>query len=363
MEDITSRLGPYELQLSGDLRRTPRNWVPDLTMNTDTMPVPFLLSQIRELPNFPPGWKPGGEVNLEARMTGSLESPRIQGTLRAPTLSMGSVVGHGATSEFLYEDGNLSADPIRMSVFDGRLEGLVSVKKMGTTPDLGLRTQLSRLHLEKMLRSLTGAGQNSQGRLEGNVHLSGPAGNFSRFSGPVDLTGQNLRFDGVPAMKRLSVVLNTNLSRVLETGLGGAIFNIITLDFARSTEKLKSMFTSDITTQFQEGQLSVTFESGKGTIRKLRLKNKELEMVGEGTIWLDGRLDIILTIKPRAPLLNKIEKDWLRSIFSGGFPELGVKGTLQDPVFEQERLRNGLIERFIRFLTPSPSTSSKKSRG
>ncbi len=359
VEQLRGELLEQPLVADGVVVRTEEGWTPRLNVRIKDLSIQPFLGSLSELPPLPPGWTPEGTFSSTVRLEGPLEKLRFRGEFGSPRLRFGTYGRGEARGSLTFEQGSLRLDSLRLPLFQGEYRGTLDFREGGEGPGVRLEGRVQSLKLGSLLPALTGVGQGSTGELNGTLEGRAPAGQLDRFTGTLSVEGDTLVFRKVEALKELSVLLNTNLTRVIETGLTRALLNLLTLNLKRSKKRIESLFGSEVTTRFDRGQVKVEFVEGEGTIRRLRLSNSEIEIRGHGTVWLDGRLDVRVEVKPRENLLNRIEETLLRSLITGGFPTLRIQGRFQDPQFDEQELRRGLQNQILGVVTGRGSSNDQ----
>lgn len=341
--------GKYGVNIRGEF--SPRS---DTSMNllvkTETIPVEFLSKYLRHFPDFPEGWDPHGELSGEIRITGSLKAPSISGTLEAPVLGMGSLVGRNASSRVQYNENIVRMTDQKMNLLNGRVRGSMVVESGADVQQIRLNHELIEIGLGPTLNVFMDLGRGSKGKINGGIRLEGPPGKPEQFDGAVDLRGDALVFKNVPALERLNQALNQGFGQILGKGVGGLLSDILDFNPMRSKRSLEKILSSDRTTQYDRGVFSVQFQQGKGEIKRLFLRNQDLELTGRGNIWLDGRVDLQVSVLLRQNFLEKFEQDWIRNVLTGELPVITVNGTLSEPRFGTEKFEKGLLQRLLGFV-------------
>lgn len=350
VEGINGTLRDRSLFLEGQLEKQTDVWEPDLHLKTSALPVSLVVENLRQAPEFPAGWKPGGSIQVNASLSDSLHRPRITGQYRSPSLTLGELRVRDLNGTFAYEDGGITLRSSDGEVFDGEFAGGVTSRSSPSATRVRLDGTLDDVKMKSVATSFEGLEYGLKGRLSGEVELTGKGGDFSQMSGSVNLRGQKLDFSDIAALRQLSIVLNTSLTRAIETSVFGTALNLLTFNIREGARAARTLLSSELTTQFKRAHGKIEFDEGKGEIRKLELSNSELTLTVDGVIWLDGRLRITVVLKPKTPILNRIEKDWLQGIISGGFPEFKVHGSINNPNYKLKGLQKGLQGRIQRIL-------------
>lgn len=242
----------------------------DLTARIDALPAravePFL----------PEGLGAEGDVSGRVRITGTFEDPGVQGDLQAEPLAVAGFAFDRARTDFRYEDGVLTVEPLEASVPAGGLVAEGSLDLTNRTMDLTARTEGLALDRPPLAGRVAG---DLNGTVDLDVELTG---SFEDPEGRIRLSGRDLTLAGRPLGDGLAQLDVSLQGRRLEAE--GSLLELV--DFSGGG-------------RYDGETVDLTFDVSSSRVRRL------LELALESPPPVDGRFEGTLGVTADAARLTE----------------------------------------------------------
>lgn len=328
IKHLSTKLGSRLLTGAGSVRLNPNVNV-DLTLQGDSYPVPFIVEHVESIPALPEGWKPDGNLNGMLNVKGQFTNPNVTGELTSSDLSIGPIETSNVLSKIKIEDRKLNVEDLSLSVFGGSLTGKGSLDLSSRSLPTSFDLEVGSIDPGNFMKTFFTVGQESTGQLGGSLNMSGSLKQLQKLDGSTNLFARDLVLKDVKLFSRLSQVLNLGFKRGSDGNL------LLPIDSSSST-------------RFKKGDVKVRFKKGNGEIQNFNFVNKDLSLNGEGTVTLDGKINLAIGVTPRSALLQEVDQGWLRNSLEGGLPTVNVSGTIFDPKYNVKSFTEKLTEQILK---------------
>ena len=162
-------------------------------------------------------------------MRGALNGENWKGSLNAPSIVIGSSLIFRNLHAALTGPTNLSQldlSPCTASFGGGSLSGTASLTSLRESPSFSLTLHLSDSRLEKLLSDASLGTSSAQGRVTGDLRLTGTAGKGSTMNGEGNLLCKEVTVEPVSFLKQIGQFLNIEELKLLRLSEGKCLFRV-----------------------------------------------------------------------------------------------------------------------------------------
>ena len=162
-------------------------------------------------------------------MRGALNGENWKGSLNAPSIVIGSSLIFRNLHAALTGPANLSQldlSPCTASFGGGSLSGTASLTSLRESPSFSLTLHLSDGRLEKLLSDASLGTSSAQGRVTGDLRLTGTAGKGSTMNGEGNLLCKEVTVEPVSFLKQIGQLLNIEELKLLRLSEGKCLFRV-----------------------------------------------------------------------------------------------------------------------------------------
>lgn len=162
-------------------------------------------------------------------MRGALNGENWKGSLNAPSIVIGSSLIFRNLHAALTGPANLSQldlSPCTASFGGGSLSGTASLTSLRESPSFSLTLHLSDSRLEKLLSDASLGTSSAQGRVTGDLRLTGTAGKGSTMNGEGNLLCKEVTVEPVSFLKQIGQLLNIEELKLLRLSEGKCLFRV-----------------------------------------------------------------------------------------------------------------------------------------
>lgn len=327
VDSIEGSVGEVNVEASGTVPLE-ENEQYNLVMSTKDVRSQWVTAVVKALPEFPEGWKPEGLLSGTVHVSGKLSNPELSARMASDEFSLGPARTSDLDAVIDVRKRKVNLKQMNLRIFQGKLSGEGSFDSFSQSPKSNLTLDIDAFDPGAIFKTFFEHGHQSRGKIDGQVKLSGALRTPNKLDGSVNITGQNLLFKGVKLFSSLSRVLNLRLSQ------GEAPIKLLPID-------------PNASTKFDRGKAWVKFNNGRGTVRILKLVNKKMSIKSNGNVWLNGKLNLKIHLKPHSDLLEEIDRDWLRKSVKDGLPPLRLTGTVSQPIYHTDEFTQKIVEKTL----------------
>ena len=244
----------------------------------------------------------GGFEVADLTITGRvrrMESGAPDATVRiaAPAMRAGTVELSGVDVTATERDGIATLERLAFRVFGGTIEGKGRVDHKAATPAFAFETAVHGLDVSQaMAARVPDMAGRFEGRLEGNVVVSGSAGDEAVVRRTLTGKGRVIVRDG--RLRDINIA-----ESVLEgaTGIGG----LVTLVPPRVRERYPAIFATD-DTRFDELASEVRIGGERIHVDAMNVAARDYAVRGKGVITFAREADLTATLTASAPLTGDV---------------------------------------------------------